>query len=84
MDALGVIWTRFGAGLTKKSDRSSKLLFFGKTVILGSNGSIPWSSREKRAVGNQEGLHLVTQGDGLLCYFVVGLNIFLACWTHLM
>ena len=60
------------------------LFFIGNTVILGGNGSIPWYGRDERAVSNQEGLHLVTLGDGLTCYFVVRFNIFFACQTHLV
>ena len=60
------------------------MIFFGNTVILGGNGSIPCYSRDERAVGNQEGLHLVTLGDGLTCYFVVRFNLFLVCQTHLV
>ena len=69
---------------SKKSDRSCKLFFFGSTVILGSNGSIPWYSRDEKAVGNQEGLHQVILGDSLTYYFVVRLNVFLECQTHLI
>ena len=60
------------------------MIFFGNTVILGGNGSIPWYSRDERAVGNQEGLYLVTLGDGLTCYFIIRSNVFLACQTHLV
>ena len=60
------------------------LFFIGDTVILGGNGSIPWYARDERDVGDKEGLHLVTLGDGLTCYFVVRFNVFLACQTHLL
>ena len=62
---------------SKKSDRSCKLFFIGNTLILGSNRSIQRYGRDERAVGNEEGLHLVTLGDGLTRYFVIILNIFL-------
>ena len=60
------------------------LFFIGHTVILGGNGSTPWYDRDGRAVGDQEGLYLVTLGDGLTCYFVIRFNIFLVCQTHLV
>ena len=60
------------------------MIFFCNTVVLDGNWSIPWYSRDERAVGNQEGLHLVMLGDGLTCYFIVRFNVFLACQTHLV
>ena len=60
------------------------LFFIRDTIILGSNRSVPWGDWEERAVGDQEGLHLVTLGDGLTSYFIIRFNIFLACQTHLV
>ena len=60
------------------------LFFVGDTIILGNNGSIPWDDKDEWAVGDQEGLHLVTLGDGLTCYFVIRFNVFLVCQTHLV
>ena len=60
------------------------LFFIRDTIILGTNGSILWDGRDERAVGDQEGLHLVTLGDGLTSYFIIRFNVFLACQTHLV
>ena len=60
------------------------LFLVGDTIILGNNGSIPWSNRDDWAIGDQEGLHLVTLGNGLTSECIIRLNIFLACQTHLV
>ena len=60
------------------------LFFIRDTVILGGDGSIPRNYRDQRAVGYQEGLHLVTHGDGLMGYFVIRFNVFLTYQTHLV
>ena len=53
-------------------------------IVLGSNGSLPWGKRDEWIIGDQQGLHLVTLGDGLTCDCIVRFNIFLACQTHLV
>mmetsp|Transcript_64384 Transcript_64384/g.74129 ORF Transcript_64384/g.74129 Transcript_64384/m.74129 type:complete len:153 (-) Transcript_64384:403-861(-) len=67
---------------SKESDSSCILFSIEETIILGSNGSIPWDDRAEWAVGDQEGLHLVTHGDGLTSNCIVRFNIFLVNQTY--
>ena len=53
-------------------------------VILGGSRSVLRNNRDQGAVGDQEGLHLITHGDGLTSYFVIRFNIFLTCQTPLV
>ena len=63
-------------------DSGCALFFISDTIILGCNRSISLGNWEKESAGGQEGLYLVTLGDGLTSYFIIGFNIFLACQTH--
>ena len=58
------------------------LYFIRDMVIVGGNGSVRWGNRDEGGVGDQEGLHLITHGDGLTRYFVIRFNLFLACQTQ--
>ena len=54
------------------------LFFIRDTIVLDSKGFLPWDNRGEWAVGDQEGLHLVTHGDGLTSNRIVRFKVFLA------
>ena len=64
---------------SKEPDNSCMLIFIRNTIVLDRNGSLLRDNREEWAVGGQEGLHLVTHGDGLASNCIVRFNVFLAC-----
>jgi len=80
---VGVTRARVVGGPKSKEPNSSCFFFFIRdTIVLDSNGSFPRDDRETWAVGDQEGLHLVTHGDGLTSNCIVRFNIFLVNQTY--
>ena len=67
---------------SKEPNRNCMLFFFRDMIILDSTTSILRGYREKWVVCDQEGLHLVTHGDGLTFDYIVRFNMFLTCQTY--